>query len=100
MRLVWSQTSVPQDRGRSMLLLAVVCIFLGGVGVGRPGLSDAPKPVRAAAASLLATGGLFLVLGGAARAFRKRRKPGSSLSLAEPSDASADPRGFRKEEQR
>ncbi len=82
-----------------MLRLAVVCIFLGGVVVGRPGLSDAPKPLRAAAASLLVTGGLFLVLGGAARAIHKRRKPGSSLSLAEPSDASAGLRGFREEEQ-
>ena len=83
-----------------MLRLAVVCIFLGGVVSGRPGLSDAPRPVRAAGASLLVTGGLFLVLGGAVRAFRKKGRPGSSLSLAEPSDVSADAGGFRKEEQR
>ena len=83
-----------------MLLLAVVCIFLGGVVVGRTGPTDAPRPVRAAAASLLATGGIFLVLGGAARVFRRRGKPGPSLSLAESSGEPGEDHGFQEEEQR
>ncbi len=100
MRLVWSQPSSSQDRPKNLLLLAVVCIFLGGVVVGRPGLADAPRPFRAAAASLLATGGLLLVVGGAFLVFQKKRKAKPTLSLAPPADPSADPAPiFQEEEQ-
>ncbi len=100
MRLVWSQPSSSQDRPKNLLLLAVVCIFLGAFVVERPGFSDAPKPFRAAAASLLATGGLLLVVGGTFRAFQKKRKVRPSLSLAHPSELPPDSgASFQEEEQ-
>ncbi len=96
MRLVWSQPTAPSDRPRALVLLGVVCIFLGGAVFGRPG-SDAPKPFRAAAASLVGTGFLAFLAGGAALAIQ-RRKTGTALTLAAPdSDPSA---GLREEEQR
>ena len=102
MRLVWSQPSAPQGRPKSLLLLAVICIFLGGVLSGRPGLADGPRPVRAAAASLLLTGGLLFIVGGAGLMFRKGRRPGARLSIIPPA-APSDPQplsSFQEEEQR
>src|SRR6266568_4468090 len=49
MKLVWSQHGSAPDRPRQILLLAIVCVFLGGLVGGR---SDSPRPFRAAAASL------------------------------------------------
>jgi len=101
MKLVWSQPSAPHGRPRSLLPLAVLCIFLGGVVSDRPGIGDVSKPVRAAAASLLLTGGLLLVVSGAALVFQRSRRPGARLSLAPP--APPDPRplsSFPEEEQR
>ena len=62
MRLVWSQpTRRADERPRNVLLVSVLCLFLGGVVVGAGGrdLAQAPRPVRAAFASLLTTGGLL-----------------------------------------
>jgi len=89
MRLVWSQSSVRQDRRRHALLMGVVCVFLGGIVSGQ--VSEAPRPVRAAAASLLVTGGLFLVVGGVALAFPRGKRSGPALSLAPPGGASGRP---------
>ncbi len=101
MRLVWSQPSSAQDRRRHPLLLSVVLIFLGGALVGSGGdLSTAPRPLRAAVASLLAAGGV-LFLGGAVLAVRGTRRVRASLSLADPVDPLEDPqdRPYRQEEQ-
>jgi hypothetical protein len=80
-RLVWSQSSPARRGPRNLLLVAVICIFLGGVG---PGAADGPRAVRAAAASLLLTGGVLLLAGGAAWVFQRARRPGARLSLAPP----------------
>lgn len=98
-RLVWSQPSSALDRRRHPLLLSIVLIFLGGVLSGSGG-STAPRPFRAAVASLLAAGGVLFV-GGAVLAVRGGRRAGASLSLAEPLDPVADPerRPNRQEEQ-
>lgn len=100
MRLVWSQPSGSMDRPRSLVLLGVVCIFFGGAVAGRPGDPDTPRAFRAAAASLVGTGFLACLAGSAALIFA-RRKPGPSLTLANPSRPSTDPAraGLREEEQ-
>lgn len=101
MKLVWSSPTAPSDRPRSLVLLGVVCIFFGGAVVGRPGGSAIPRPFRAAAASLVGTGFLAFLAGGAALAFQKRRT-GPTLTLAEPlRSPDSDPAaGLREEEQR
>jgi hypothetical protein len=94
MRLVWSQPSRPShDRARHILLLSVLCIFLGGtlVGVGGRDPREDPRPLRAVVASLLSTGGVLFFIGLALAAVRKARKPTPTLSLAEPID---DPSGL------
>jgi hypothetical protein len=98
MKLVWSQHGSTPDRPRQILLLAIVCVFLGGLVGGR---SDSPRPFRAAAASLFATGGLFFFAGVAGRALRKRRGGTRNLTLAAPCGPPAEPdplRGLREEE--
>ncbi|HLN57937.1 MAG TPA: hypothetical protein VLU06_02175 [Thermoanaerobaculia bacterium] len=101
MRLVWSQPSAPQGRPRSLLLLAVICIFLGGVVSDRPGIADGPRPVRAAAASLLLTGALLFIVGGAGLAFQRGRRSSPRLSLAPPSPSDPHPlSSLQEEEQR
>jgi hypothetical protein len=107
MKLVWSQRSRPAyDRPRSLLLVSVLCIFLGGVVVGAGGrdLAEAPRPVRAAFASLLSTGGVLFVLGMALLLIRKSRKPGQArLSLAKPLEGGSTSeagRHFGQEERR
>ena len=106
MRLVWSQTSRPtHDRARQVLLLSVLCLFLGGTLAGAGGRDprEAPRPFRAAVASLLSTGGVFLILGVALLAIQKPRKSSATLSLAEPPDPSgvaARPSRFGQEERR
>lgn len=83
------------------MLVSVVLIFLSGALVGSGGdLSTAPKPLRAAVASLLAAGGV-LFLGGAVLAVRGTRRARASLSLADPLDPVEDPQGrpYRQEEQ-
>lgn len=97
MRLVWSQPSSSADRPKSLVLMGVVCIFFGGAVVGRPGSADTPRAFRAAAASLVGTGFLACLAGGAAFIFQ-RRKPGPSLSLADP-DTSADAAAPMREEE-
>jgi hypothetical protein len=107
LKLVWSQPAPrANDRARSMLLVSVLCLFLGGVVVGAGGrdLRHTPRPVRAAIASLLTTGGVLFLIGVALLAIRKSRpaKP-SPLSIAYPSDASAETetdRHFGQEERR
>lgn len=79
--------------------MAVVCFFLGGAVGGREGFSEAPRPIRAAIASLLATGGLLFVVGGAALAFQRGRRSPPPLSLARPFDP-PDEQGLQEEEQR
>ncbi len=97
MKLVWSQPSSAPDRPRQVLLLAVVCLLLGGLVGGR---DEAPRPFRAAAASLFATGGLFFFAGAAGLAWRKRRNSARKLTLASPT-ADPDPlSGLREEERR
>jgi hypothetical protein len=100
MKLVWSQSGPAQDRPRQVLLLAVVCIFLGStVGAG----GQAPRPLRAAAASLLATGGVFLFAGVAGLVLQKGRRSGPSLSIAAPVDPQGDldrVSGLQQEEER
>ena len=91
MKLVWSQPTRPtHDRARHLLLLSVLCLFLGGTLTGAAGRDprEAPRPLRAAIASLLSTGGVFFLLGVALTAVRKTRKPAAPLSLAEPLDPS------------
>jgi hypothetical protein len=91
MRLVWSQPSRPtQDRARHLLLLSILCIFLGGTLAGAGGRDPRqdPRALRAAVASLLSTGAVFLLIGIALAAVRKTRKPAAPLSLAEPLDPS------------
>jgi hypothetical protein len=101
MKLVWSQPSAPHGRSRSLVLLGVICIFLGGVVSGRPGNPDGPRPVRAAAASLLLTGGLLVLAGGAAFLLQRGRRSGASLSLAPPCGPEHQPlSSFQEEEQR
>jgi len=99
-RLVWSQPSSAYDRRRAPLLVSLVLIFLGGSLVGSgSGLSSAPRPLRAAVASLLAAGGV-LFLGGAVLVVRGSRRRRASLSLAEPPDSleESDVRPYRQEE--
>ncbi|HEV8611621.1 MAG TPA: hypothetical protein VGS98_16310 [Thermoanaerobaculia bacterium] len=91
MRLVWSQPSRPtHDRARHLLLLSVLCIFLGGTLVGAGGRDprEAPRALRAAVASLLSTGAVFFLIGITLFAVRKPKKPAVRLSLAEPLDPS------------
>ena len=108
MRLVWSQPARrSDDRARSLLLVSVLCMFLGGVVVGAGGhdLRETPRPVRAAIASLLTTGGVLFLFGGVLLAIRKSRRPTgrTRLSLANSPDASAvtaTDRHFGQEERR
>jgi hypothetical protein len=107
LKLVWSQPSRrSDDRPRSLLLVALLCIFLGGVVVGAGGrdLAEAPRPVRAAFASLLTTGAVLFVIGLALAAIRKSRKRGPArLSLASPPGGTAvapAQRHFGQEERR
>ncbi len=107
MRLVWSQPARRvEDRPRNLLLVSVLCIFLGGVVVGAGGrdLAEAPRPVRAVFASLLTTGAVLFVVAVALAAVRRgtRRDP-ARLSLARPLEgpaASAEKRHFAEEERR
>jgi hypothetical protein len=106
-RLVWSQPSRrADDAPKSVLLVSVLCIFLGGVVVGAGGrdLAEAPRPIRAAFASLLTTGAVLFVVGVALAAVRRSRKPGPArLSLARPLEGPAAPepeRHFGQEERR
>jgi hypothetical protein len=83
------------------VLLGVICIFVGGIVSGRPGIADGPRPVRAVAASLLLTGGLLVLAGGAAYLLQRGRRSGASLSLAPPSGPEHQPlSSFLEEEQR
>lgn len=106
MRLVWSQPSRPtHDRARQLLLLSVLCIFLGGTLAGAVGRDPrhAPRAFQAAVASLLGTGGVFFLLGAALLAVQKPKKPSSNLSLArpfDPSDGAACAPRFGQEERR
>lgn len=107
MKLVWSQPARrSDDRPRSLLLVSVLCMFLGGVVVGAGGrdLAHAPRPVRAAFASLLTTGAVLFVLSVALMAIRRSRKPGPArLSLAGSHDEPAvsdRERHFGQEERR
>jgi len=99
MRLVWSQAGPSLERPRQVLLAGVVCIFLGSViasgGVG-------PRALRAAAASLLATGSCFFFAGVAGLALQRGRRSGPTLSLAAPvdSDESECTSGLQHEEER
>jgi hypothetical protein len=100
-KLVWSQPSRSYARPRGVLPLAVLCLFLGGVMSDRPGIADGPRPVRAVAASLLLTGSVLLIVGGASLLIQRARRGGPRLSLAPP--ASTDPSplsSFPEEEQR
>ena len=106
LRLVWSQASRrSDDRPRSVLLISVLCIFLGGVVVGAGGrdLAQAPRPIRAVFASLLSTGAVLFVLGVALLVIRKGKPSGPArLSLASPLDDAAvsSKRHFGQEERR
>ena len=107
MRLVWSQTSRrPEDRPRNLLLVSVLCIFLGGVVVGAGGrdLAEAPRAVRALFASLLTTGAVLFVVSVALAAIRRGTRRGPArLSLARPLEGPAAPepeRHFGQEERR
>jgi hypothetical protein len=106
-RLVWSQpVRRSDDRPRSLLLVSVLCIFLGGVVVGAGGrdLAEAPRPVRAVFASLLTTGAVLFVVSLALAAIRRTSRRGPArLSLASPLEGSAasdSERHFGQEERR
>ena len=103
MRLVWSQSAAAQDRQRGLLPSALICIVLGGVAVGAGGRDpqQAPRVFRAAAAGLLAAGGLLIFVGGAVFLVQKVRRSSSTLTLAAPADtAGGRPESsFRKEDQ-
>ena len=102
MRLVWSQSAAAQDRQRGLLPTALICIVLGGVVVGAGGRDpqQTPRVFRAAAAGLLATGGLLIFVGGAVFLVQKARRPSSTLTLAAPGEpAGAKPESsFQKKE--
>jgi len=106
MRLVWSQpTRQSDDRPRSLLLVSVLCLFLGGfvVGAGGRDLAQAPRPVRAAFASLLTTGAVLFVLSLALMAVRRGKKPGRTrLTIARSGtpDGNDTERHFGREERR
>ena len=107
MKLVWSQPARRvEDRPRNLLLVAVLCIFLGGVVVGAGGrdLAEAPRPVRAIFASLLTTGAVMFVAAVVLAAVRRgTRRDSTRLSLARPLEgpaASAAERHFGQEERR
>lgn len=57
------------------------------VGAGGRDAGETPRIFRAAAASLLATGGVLFVVGGAALLIQKARKSAPSLTLADPAEA-------------
>jgi hypothetical protein len=102
-RLVWSQPASSQDRQRGLIPTALICIVLGGavVGAGGGSTEKVPRAYRAAAAGLLATGGLLVFVGAAAMLFQKARKSGPTLTLAAPSDAAGreSSSSLRKEDQ-
>ena len=106
MKLVWSQSSRPaHDRARHLLLLSVLCLFLGGILAGAAGRDprSTPRAFRAAVASLLGTGGVFFLLGLARLAVQKSKKTCAHLSLArpfDPSDVAARAPRFGQEERR
>lgn len=106
MKLVWSQPSPPaQGRARHLLLLSVLCLFLGGILAGAAGRDprSTPRAFRAAVASLLGTGGIFFLLGLARLAVYKSKKTSPNLSLArpfDPSDVAARAPRFGQEERR
>lgn len=107
MRLVWSQPARrSDDRARSLLLVSVLCMFLGGVVVGAGGrdLAHAPRLVRAAFASLLTTGAVLFVISLGLLALRGTKKPGPArLTLAGSRDEAAvseTERHFGQEERR
>jgi hypothetical protein len=107
MKLVWSQpTRQSDDRPRSLLLVSVLCLFLGGVVVGAGGrdLAEAPRPVRAAFASLLSTGAVLFVISLAMMAVRRGRKPGRARLRIAPADSPPNgndtERHFGQEERR
>lgn len=107
MRLVWSQPARrSDDRPRSLLLVSVLCLFLGGVVVGAGGrdLAQAPRPVRAAIASLLTTGAVLFIVSLAVMAVRRSKKPGRPrLMIARTDDAPGGndtERHFGQEERR
>ncbi len=100
MRLVWSQPGPTPERRRQVLLLGVVCIFLGSVVASGGG---GARPLRTAAASLLATGTCFFFAGVAGLALQRNRRASPSLSLAAPADSADDsecPPGLQQEEER
>lgn len=102
MRLVWSQPATPQGRQRGLFPTALICIFLGGVVVNAGGrdAGQTPRVFRAAAASLLATGGVLFLVGGASLLFQKVRKSVPTLTLADPVEAGGEPESsLRKEDQ-
>jgi hypothetical protein len=105
-RLVWSQPTRPShDRARHLLLLSVLCLFLGGTLAGAAGRDprSTPRAFRAAVASILTTGGVFFLLGVAFLALPKAKKSSTSLSLArpfDPSDVAARAPRFGQEERR
>ncbi|MGH9400122.1 MAG: hypothetical protein ACRD00_07120 [Thermoanaerobaculia bacterium] len=102
-RLVWSQPASVQDRQRGLLPTALICILLGGAVMGAGGwdAEKAPRVFRAAAAGLLATGGLLVFVGAAALLLQKARKPGHTLTLAAPSETAGQESesSLRKEDQ-
>jgi len=106
MKLVWSQPSRPtHDRARHLLLLSVLCLFLGGILAGAAGRDprSTPRAFRAAVASLLATGGFFFLLGVARLAVQKSKERSTNLYLArpfDPADVAARAPRFGQEERR
>ena len=98
--LAWSQPVASRDRQRGLFPTALLCIFLGGVVVGAGGRNagETPRVFRAAAASLLSTGGVLLVIGGAAPLIRKATKSVPKLTLAALSEAGEEPASTRKED--
>jgi hypothetical protein len=101
-RLIWSQPATPQDRQRGLLPTALICIFLGGVVVNAGGrdAGQTPRIFRAAAASLLATGSVLFLIGGASLLFQKARRSGPTLTLADSAEAGGESESsLRKEDQ-
>jgi hypothetical protein len=101
-RLIWSQPATREDRQRGLLPTALICIFLGGVVVNAGGrdAGQTPRVFRAAATSLLATGGVLFLVGGASLLLQKARRSGPTLRLAAPAGAGQEPESsLRKEDQ-
>jgi hypothetical protein len=70
------------------------------VNAGGRDAGQTPRVFRAAAASLLATGGVLFFIGGASLLFQKARRSGPTLTLADPAEAGGESESSLRKEDR